>query len=97
MVEEVIHWDENRGYRIRSSEFAPMPLHEMTADINIAPLASGKSKVSWSVDYRVKYGPLGWLMGQVLMKKMMRKIILANLQALADHIKGNGAGKSQGA
>jgi len=26
------------------------------------------------IDYRVKYGPLGWLMGQPMMKVMMGKI-----------------------
>lgn len=41
----------------------------------------------WHVDYRVKYGPLGWLMGQTMMKMMMGKIIDANLQGLSDKVR----------
>ena len=37
-------------------------------------------------DYRVKYKPLGWLMGQTMMKMMMGKIIDANLQSLSNRV-----------
>ena len=43
--------------------------------------------MTWTFDYRVKYGPLGWLMGQTLVKMMMGKIIDANLKGLADKVK----------
>ena len=85
MVEEVTDWQEGRGYRIRGSELAPMPLTSLTAEIWIEPAGNG-SKVTWSTDFKVKYGPLGWLLGQAMMKPMMGKVIEANLEGLAGEV-----------
>ena len=38
--------------------------------------------MTWSMDYRVKYGPLGWLLGQT----MMGKVLDGNLKGLADNV-----------
>ena len=89
MVEEVIEWNVDRGYRVRSSEFEPMPLHEALAEISLAPVKIGWTKVTWSMDYHVKYGPFGWVLGQTMMRMMMGKIIDANLKALAEKVGSN--------
>ncbi len=39
------------------------------------------------MDYRVKYGPLGWLLGKTIMKLMMGKILNANLNGIAEKVK----------
>ncbi len=83
VVEEVTDWKPGAGYIVRLSDMAAMPLHEANSEIRITPFG-GKSKVTWTFDYRVKYGPLGWLMGQTMMKMMMGKIIDANLQGLSE-------------
>ncbi|MBO9445499.1 SRPBCC family protein [Ruegeria sp. R14_0] len=84
LVEEVTDWHVNKGYRVRLSEMAAMPLTEGHAEIKIEPLANGRSRVIWSMDYQMKYGPLGWLMGQTLMRAMMGRVLDGNLKALAD-------------
>jgi len=91
MVEEVIQWTPNKGYRVRSSEFGSNPMTEMTAELAIKPASKGKSKMSWSIDYRMKYGPLGWLMGQIMVKRFMSKVIDTNLKALDDKVQSNQA------
>jgi len=89
LAEEVIAWEAGRMYRVRLSEMDAMPLHESTAEISIEPSGIGHCRVSWGVDYRVKYGPLGWLLGQTLMKMMMGKIIDGNLKGLANKVATN--------
>lgn len=89
VVEEVTEWDVNRGYRVRLSEMSAMPLHEAHADLAVEPLENGQSRVKWGMDYRVKYGPLGWLLGQTPMKMMMGKILDGNLKGLADKVRPN--------
>ncbi|WP_170427120.1 SRPBCC family protein [Ruegeria arenilitoris] len=84
LVEEVTEWHINKGYRVRLSEMAAMPLTEAHAAITIEPLAGGRSRVIWSMDYQMKYGPLGWLIGQTLVKAMISRVLDGNLQALAD-------------
>ncbi|MCT4611261.1 MAG: SRPBCC family protein [Pelagimonas sp.] len=86
VVEEVTEWRHGSGYTVRLSDMAAMPLHEASSEIRISPMG-GKSRVTWTFDYRVKYGPLGWLMGQTMMKMMMGKIIDANLQGLSKTVR----------
>ena len=86
MVEEVTSWTPGKGYSVTGSELDPMPLHALEAEIRIEPTANGGTKIVWSTDFKVKYGPLGWLLGQVMMKPMMGKVIDANLDGLAERI-----------
>ncbi|MEP3204462.1 MAG: SRPBCC family protein [Rhizobiaceae bacterium] len=88
LVEEVVEWKPNEGYTVNLSDMAALPLREANSEVSIVSM-DGRSKVIWSFDYRVKYGPLGWLMGQTMMKMMMGKIIDANLQGLADKVAPN--------
>lgn len=83
LVEEVTEWIPGAGYTVKLSDMAAMPLHVASSDIRIIE-ADGHTRVTWTFDYRVKYGPLGWLMGQTLMKMMMGKIIDENLRGLAE-------------
>ena len=66
-----------------------MPLHEAHAEVSVEPLGSERSRVKWGMDYRVKYGPFGWLLGQTMMKMMMGKILDGNLKGLADKVQSN--------
>ena len=89
MVEEVTGWEAGHKYRVRLSEMATMPLHEAHAEISVEPVDGEHSTVRWTFEYRVKYGPFGWLLGQTMMKMMMGKILDANLKGLADKVGTN--------
>ncbi len=95
VVEEVTMWEANRSYRVRLSEMTAMPLNEMYAELSVEPLDSGRARVTWGMDYRVKYGPFGWLLGQTLMKLMMGKILDGNLKGLANKVRSNQNATSQ--
>ena len=82
-------WEANRGYRVRLSEMAAMPLHEAHAGVAVEPIDNGRSRVKWAMDYRVKFGPFGWLLGQTMMKMMMGKVLDGNLKGLAESIRAN--------
>ena len=85
VVEEIIAWEPGRSFTVRLSEMDAMPLHEATSQMSVKPVRD-HCDVTWTFDYRVKYGPLGWLMGQTLMKMMMGKIINGNLKGLAEKV-----------
>lgn len=86
LVEEVIDWQAGKSYRIQLSEMDAMPIHEMYADITLHPQSNDQVNVVWGMDYRVKFGPFGWLLGQTLMKLMMGKIVDENLKGLAEKV-----------
>ena len=96
MVEEITEWEPaKRRYRLQMSEMASMPLHEAYSAMSVEPTDNGRSMVIWDMDYRVKFGPFGWLLGQTMMKMMMGKILDGNLKGLADKVKSNRTSTAQ--
>ncbi len=89
VVEEVTDWGDNRRYRVRMSELTAMPLHEAFGELSVEPLEGGRSRTKMAMDYRVKFGPFGWVMGQTMMKMMMGKIFDGVLKGLADKVRSN--------
>jgi len=94
VVEEVTTWKPNHSYRVRLSEMDAMPLKQAEAELSLTPMLNGHTRVTWSFDYQVKFGPLGWLLGQTMMKLMMGKILDGNLKGLADRVGAKGAGEA---
>jgi carbon monoxide dehydrogenase subunit G len=86
MIEEVTEWQENRKFRVQLQDTAPMPLNEGYAQLTLVPVGNCQTQVVWTVDFHLKYGPLGWVLGMTLLKMMMGKIINANLQGLAKRV-----------
>lgn len=86
ITEEVIEWVPNRKMGIKGSEFGTLPFRSADAIISLAPASRGKTKVTWSLDYTVKNGFFGWLLGQTIMKYSLGKVIDANLKGLAKSV-----------
>ena len=63
-------------------------MKEAFAEISIEPVNGGRTKVNWGVNFRAKYGPLGWLMGQTMMRMALGKVIVGNLEGLAEKVEG---------
>jgi carbon monoxide dehydrogenase subunit G len=63
-------------------------MKEAFAEISIEPVNGGRTKVTWGLEFRAKYGPLGWLMGQTMMRRALGKIIAGNLTGLAEKVEG---------
>lgn len=95
LVEEVIAWKDNHSFTVELSDMAAMPLHEANSEVSVEPLSGGRSTVKWTMDYRVKYGPFGWLLGQTMMKMMMGKIVDGNLKGLVEKVGSNQVSTAQ--
>jgi len=91
LVEEVTAWTPGHGYRVQLQDMDPMPLKEAYAALEILPTPDGGSRVIWSMEFRVKWGPIGWLMGHTMMRWMMAGILDANLQALEAEVQAQRA------
>jgi len=89
MVEEVIEWQPHRSLRVKGSEFGSLPFREVIATVSLSPLGKSRSNAVWTLDFRVKYGPFGWLLGQLVMKRSMGTFLDANLKGLADKARAN--------
>ena len=84
--EKISHYDEGRSYTLELSDYA-MPFKSAEAHMEVTPTSADKSKLSISLKFVPKFGPIGWLMGKLLMKPMMTKALKDLTKGLDDHIR----------
>jgi len=61
------------------------PIHTAVAQIGVESLGDSKSRVSFKMAFKPKYGPLGWVMGKTVMANQFRKILGQVLAGLEKH------------
>ncbi|SMR70762.1 Polyketide cyclase / dehydrase and lipid transport [Aliiroseovarius halocynthiae] len=86
LVEEVVDWQPNREMTIHCSDLEPLPLKALETIIRVEPLPNGRSKTVWNTQFQVKFGPFGWLMGQLLMRRPFNTVVGGNLKGLEKRV-----------
>lgn len=80
VVEEVDHQftkvDMTESPLIKKA-FVTISTEEQTADT---------TKVTFSIDYSMKYGPVGWLLGTTVLKRVFKQVFPAALAGLSYHL-----------
>jgi hypothetical protein len=89
VVERVIDWQDGGSYSVELSEFS-LPLKRAVATLGVESLGPERSRLKMGMEFQVKYGPVGWLMGQMMMKRMMGRLFLVVLHGLENRV-ANGA------
>src|SRR5262245_59917979 len=69
VVERATHWEDGRavGFEVAESDW---PIHFMRWVTRIEPEGS-TTRISQDLEYKVKFGPLGWLLDNLVMKKKL--------------------------
>ncbi|WP_461536296.1 SRPBCC family protein [Spongorhabdus nitratireducens] len=91
-VEEIIDYREGESLKVELRDH-PMPFKKFYAFMKVKPVNQQTSILTMAMEFDVKFGPLGWLMANILMKPMMRKVLKKILTGLAYH---SATGKSVG-
>jgi len=84
LVEEIIEYQAGQGYRMDISNHS-MPLKSMQAEMKVAVIDENSCEIYMSADFVVKGGPLGWVMGQLIMRPVMKSIFKKVMTGLAYH------------
>lgn len=84
LVEEIIDFQEGQGYKMELSEFS-LPLKSMQAEMRVKEIDANSSEIYMSADFVVKAGPLGWLLGYLIMRPVMKGVFKKLLSGLAYH------------
>jgi hypothetical protein len=84
LVEEIIEYNQGQGYKMELSEYS-YPLKNMFAEMRVKKIDANTSELFMSSDFIVKGGPLGWLMGALLMSPMMKGVFKKVMTGLAYH------------
>lgn len=83
-VETITEQSERQFVRMAMAE-VPM-LKNAVVTISVAKTSEAETEVTFSVTYGVQYGPLGWMVNALMMKRMLGKAFDAALEGLAYHL-----------
>jgi hypothetical protein len=86
VVERVTHWEEGRALGLEVAE-SDWPIHFMRWVTRVEPLPGG-TRITQELEYRVKFGPLGWLLDRLAMERKLRTSLDAIFASLVQHAAG---------
>lgn len=73
VVERVTHWEDGRAVGLEVAE-SDWPIRFMRWVTRIEPVGSG-SRISQTLEYAVKFGPLGWLLDALVMRRKLSRTL----------------------
>jgi len=86
VVERVTNWEEGRAVGLEVVE-SDWPIHFMRWVTRIEPNERG-TRVTQSLEYAVKFGPLGWLLDRLVMKRKLTSALDEVFASLARRAEG---------
>ncbi len=84
-VETVVSESEQEFVTMEMTE-VPM-IRNARVTIRTKARSADETEVTFSIDYGLKFGPLGWLVDTVMMKRMFPKVFGVALDGLSFHLK----------
>lgn len=85
VVEEVVAVRPREFVEIALSEFS-MPFSRAKARIDVAAEGDDRTRVQLTMDFSMKYGPVGWLMEAAMVRPMMSQMLDQVLAGLEHHV-----------
>jgi hypothetical protein len=86
VVERVTHWEDGRALGLEVAE-SDWPIHFMRWITRVEP-RSGGSRITQELEYRVKFGPMGWLLDRLAMERKLRTSLDAIFASLVKRAEG---------
>ena len=86
VVERVTHWEDGRAVGIELAE-SDWPIHFMRWITRVEP-AGNSTQIKQSLEYKVKFGPLGWLLDNLVMKRKLTSTLDDVFASLVKHAEG---------
>jgi hypothetical protein len=83
VVERVTHWEDGCALGLEVAE-SDWPIHFMRWVTRVEPQGSG-ARITQSLEYQVKFGPLGWLLDRIVMKRKLTATLNAVFASLVRH------------
>lgn len=86
VVERVTHWEDGRALGLEVAE-SDWPIHFMRWVTRVEPRPGG-TRITQELEYRVKFGPLGWFLDRLVMERKLRAALDALFASLIQHASG---------
>jgi hypothetical protein len=88
VVERVTHWEDGSALGLEVAE-SDWPIQFMRWVTRIEPHEQG-TRITQSLEYQVKFGPLGWLLDRLVMKRKLTTTLDAVFASLVRHAEEDG-------
>jgi len=76
-----------RRYTVEVFDFGPMPLTQMTVEIAVEPAGADRSRVTYAGTFTPRFGPAGWLMAKVMMKRQFERMMGSLIDGVEAHLR----------
>jgi len=86
VVERVTHWEDGRAVGLEVAE-SDWPIHFMRWVTRVEPDGDA-TRITQELEYKVKFGPLGWLLDKLVMKRKLTTILDSVFASLVQHAEG---------
>jgi hypothetical protein len=83
VVERVTVWDDQRAIGLEVAE-SDWPIHFMRWVTKLEPQGAG-TRITQELEYRVKFGPMGWVLDRLVMERKLRSSLDAIFASLVEH------------
>jgi len=80
--ERIITYDKGNQYEVEIYETGSFPLTKAIGRLQVIAINDKTSDVVFSMSFQPKFGPLGWIMAQLMMKSQFAKILDSVLEGL---------------
>lgn len=84
LVEEIIEFKDGKSFKMNISEFS-LPLKSMNPEMGVKEIDENTSEIFMNAEFVVKGGPFGWLMGQFIIRPVMKGVFKKVMSGLAYH------------
>ena len=87
VVERVTQWEESRALGLEVAE-SDWPIHFMRWVTRLEPIGQ-TTRITQDLEYKVKFGPLGWLLDSLVMRKKLTRTLDAVFAGLVKQAEGH--------
>ncbi len=88
VVERVTQWEDGRAVGLEVAE-SDWPIHFMRWVTRVEADGPG-ARITQDLEYRVKFGPLGWLLDRLVMRRKLTRTLDEVFAGLVRHAEGRG-------
>ena len=83
VIERVTHWEEGRAVGLEVAE-GDWPVHYMRWITRVEPSGTA-TRITQDFEYKVKFGPVGWLLDHLFMKRKLTSFLDEVFASLVKH------------
>lgn len=82
----VAHDAANRRYDVEVFDFGSMPLRKLGVTVSVTAEGPRRARVTFAGGFEPRFGPAGWVMAKVMMKRQFERMMGQVIDGLAAHL-----------